>query len=294
MKPAGFEYHDPTTLSEATALLSRLGEDARVLAGGQSLVPLMNFRLARPAHLVDLNRVAELDFVSVSDGELRIGAMTRQRALERSDEAAAGWPLLREAAGFIGHVQIRNRGTVGGSIAHAFPSAELPVAMVTLDATLVLQGEDGERTVAAEEFFLGTMTTVLEPGELLREVRVPAVSPGSGASFKEVSRRYGDFALAGAAALVTLGPDGEVAGARLTLTGAAPIRAQAAEEAMRGQEPSEALFREAARRAVDGIEQDSDMHASAEYRRRACEALARRALAEAAQRAAASFEAGAS
>ncbi len=294
MKPAGFEYHDPTTLSEATALLSRLGEDARVLAGGQSLVPLMNFRLARPAHLVDLNRVAELDFLSVADGELRVGAMTRQRTLERSDEAAAGWPLLREAAGFIGHVQIRNRGTVGGSLAHAYPSAELPVAMVTLDATLVLQGEDGERSVAAEEFFLGTMTTVLEPGELLREVRVPAVSPGSGASFKEVSRRYGDFALAGAAALVTLDRDGAVAGARLTLTGAAPIRAQAAEEAMRGQEPSEVLFREAARRAVDGIEQDSDMHASAEYRRRACEALARRALAEAAQRAAASFEEGSS
>ena len=292
MKPAVFEYYDPTTLSEAMALLSRQGEDARVLAGGQSLVPLMNFRLARPAHLVDLNRIAELDFVSVQGGELRIGAMTRQRALERSDEAAAGWPLLREAAEFIGHVQIRNRGTVGGSLAHAYPSAELPVAMVTLGAGLVLQREDGEHTVAADEFFLGTMTTVLEPGELLREVRVPAVPPGSGASFKEVSRRYGDFALAGAAALVTLGRDGAVASARLTLTGSAPIRAHAAEGALLGEKPSEALFREAARRAVDGIEQDSDMHATAEYRRRACEALARRALAEAAQRAAASPDAG--
>lgn len=294
MKPAAFEYYDPTTLSEVTALLSRLGEDARVLAGGQSLVPLMNFRLARPAHLVDLNRVAELDHLSVEGGELRIGAMTRQRTLERSDEVAAGWPLLREAAGFIGHVQIRNRGTVGGSLAHAYPSAELPVAMVALDAALVVQGEDGERTVAAEEFFLGTMTTVLEPGELLREVRVPAVLHGSGASFKEVSRRYGDFALAGAAALVTLDHDGAMAGARLTLTGSAPIRARAAEDAVVGEKPSEALFREAARRAVDGIEQDSDMHASAEYRRRACEALARRALTEAARRAAASFEEGSS
>lgn len=291
MKPATFEYHDPATLSEATALLGRLGEDARVLAGGQSLVPLMNFRLARPAHLVDLNRVAELDFLSVEDGELHIGAMTRQRRLERSEEVAAGWPLLREATGFIGHVQIRNRGTVGGSLAHAFPSAELPVAMVTLDATVVLQREGGERTVAAEDFFFGTMTTALEPGELLREVRVPAPAAGSGASFQEVSRRYGDFALAGAAALVTLDRDGAVAGARLTLTGAAPIRAQAAEETMRGQEPSEALFREAARRAVEGIEQDSDMHASAEYRRRACEVLARRALTEAASRAAASPDA---
>ena len=294
MKPATFEYHDPTTLSEATTLLSRLGEDARVLAGGQSLVPLMNFRLARPGHLVDLNRVAELDFLSVADGELRIGAMTRQRVLERSDEAAAGWPLLREAAGFIGHVQIRNRGTVGGSIAHAFPSAELPVAMVTLDAVFALQGEGGERTVAAEEFFLGTMTTVLEPGELLREVRVPAPAAGSGVSFQEVSRRYGDFALAGAAALVTMDRDGSVASARLTLTGATPIRAHAAETAVLGEKPSEALFREAARRAVAGIEQDSDMHASAEYRRRACEALARRALGEAAQQAATSFGEGSS
>ena len=292
MKPAGFEYHDPTTLSEATALLGRLGEDARVLAGGQSLVPLMNFRLARPAHLVDLNGVTELDFLSVEGGELRIGAMTRQRALERSEAAAAGWPLLREAAGFIGHVQIRNRGTVGGSLAHAFPSAELPVAMVTLDAALILQGEGGERTVAAEEFFLGTMTTTLEPGELLHEVRVPAAAAGSGASFREVSRRYGDFALAGAAALVNLDRDGTVARARLTLTGSVPIRARDAEAAVMGEKPSEALFREAARRAVADIEQDSDMHASAEYRRRACEALARRALAEAAQRAAAAIEAG--
>ncbi len=292
MKPAGFEYHDPTTLSEVTALLGSLGEDARVLAGGQSLVPLMNFRLARPAHLVDLNRVAELDFLSVEDGGLRIGAMTRQRALERSEEVTAGWPLLREATGFIGHVQIRNRGTVGGSLAHAFPSAELPVAMVTLDAAFVLQGKGGERTVSAEEFVIGTMTTALEPGELLREVRVPAVAAGSGASFQEVSRRYGDFALAGAAALVTLDGDGAVTGARLTLTGPAPIRAGAAEAAVLGERPSEALFREAARRAVAGIEQDSDMHATTEYRLRACEAMARRALAEAADRATASRAAG--
>ena len=292
MKPASFEYHDPTTLSEATALLGRLGDDARVLAGGQSLVPLMNFRLARPAHLVDLNRVAELDFLSVEGGELRIGAMTRQRALERSEAVAAGWPLLREATGFIGHVQIRNRGTVGGSLAHAFPSAELPLAMVTLDAAFVLQGESGERNVAAEDFVLGTMTTALEPGELLREVRVPAVAAGSGASFQEVSRRYGDFALAGAAALVTLDGDGVVTAARLTLTGPVPVRARAAEDAVLGERPSEALFREAARRAVAGIEQDSDMHATAEYRLRACEALARRAFAEAAERAAASHVAG--
>ena len=288
MKPAVFEYSDPTNVSETVSLLAQLGEEARVLAGGQSLVPLMNFRLARPAHLVDLNRVAELDFLSVANGELRIGAMTRQRALEHSRDVGAGWPLLREAAGYIGHVQIRNRGTVGGSLAHAFPSAELPMVMVTLDAALVVQREDGERAVAAEEFFLGVMTTALEPGELLSEVRVPAIAPRSGTSFQEVSRRYGDFALAGAAALVTLDRDGAVASGRLTLTGSAPIRSHGAEDAMLGEKPSEALFRDVARRAVAGIEQDSDMHATADYRRRACEALARRALAQAAQRAAAS------
>jgi len=292
MKPAKFEYFDPTTLGEAVALLGRLGEDARVLAGGQSLVPLMNFRLARPEHLVDLNNVAELDVLSTIGGELRIGAMTRQRVLERSSEAVAGWPLLREATGYIGHVQIRNRGTVGGSLSHAFPSAELPVAMVTLDAVFVLRGEDGERMVAAEDFFLGTMTTVLNPGELLREVRVPAMVVRGGTSFQEVSRRYGDFAMAGAAALVTLDQSGMVAGARLTLTGATPLRAHAAEAVLMGEKPSAVLFREAARRAVDGIEQDSDMHATADYRRRACEVLARRALLVAAERAVASREVG--
>ncbi len=292
MKPAKFEYFDPTTLGEAVALLGRLGEDARVLAGGQSLVPLMNFRLARPEHLVDLNNVSELEFLSTIGGELRIGAMTRQRVLERSGEAVVGWPLLREATGYIGHVQIRNRGTVGGSLSHAFPSAELPVAMVTLDATFVLRGADGERMVAAEDFFLGTMTTVLNPGELLREVRVPAMVVGGGTSFQEVSRRYGDFALAGAAALVTLDRSGTVAGARLTLTGATPLRAHAAETVLIGERPSAVLFREAARRSVDGIEQDSDMHATADYRRRACEVLARRALLRAAERAVASREVG--
>ncbi len=159
-------------------LLSQFGDQARPLAGGQSLVPLMNFRLLRPAHLVDLNGVRDLSYLRVENGELRIGATTRQRQLERSTDVANGWPLLREATGYIGHMQIRNRGTGGGSLAHAFPSAELPVAMVTLGASLVLSGKGRRRTVAAEDFFLSTMTTVLEPDELLTEIRVPS-SPGS-------------------------------------------------------------------------------------------------------------------
>lgn len=285
MKPAAFEYHAPTNLSDAMALLARFGEDARPLAGGQSLVPLMNFRLARPGHLIDLNGIDEMNFLKTANGGLRIGAMTRQRQLERSSAVRRRWPLLTDATRYIGHVQIRNRGTVGGSLAHAFPSAELPVAMVTLGAEFVLKTTTGQRIVRAEHFFLATMTTVLEPGELLSEIRVPALPADTGWSFQELSRRYGDFALAGAAALVTLDDKDNITRARLTLTGATPIRAVKAEAAVLGKKPSETLFRDVARRATEGLEQNSDMHASAEYRCRACEVLARRALTQAGQRA---------
>jgi len=286
MKPAKFDYHDPTTVDEVLGLMAQFGDQARPLAGGQSLVPLMNFRLIRPAHLIDLNGVNELSYLRADDHALHIGATTRQRELERSPEVAKRWPLLRDAAAFIGHIQIRNRGTVGGSLAHAFPSAELPVAMVTLDASFVLRSKGNQRTARAEDFFLSFMTTVLEPGELLAEISVPPLPVNAGCSYQEVSRRHGDFALAGAAAVLALDADGAIHHARLTLTGATPIRADKAEEFLLGQKPSEALFRDAARYATDNLEQDSDIHASAEYRRSACEALARRALAQAAQRAA--------
>jgi CO/xanthine dehydrogenase FAD-binding subunit len=285
MKPARFEYYDPTTVDEALALLSQFGEQARPLAGGQSLVPLMNFRLVRPAHLIDLNRVTELSYLRVENGELHIGAMTRQRALERSAEVTSRWPLLRDATAYIGHVQIRNRGTVGGSLAHAFPSAELPVAMATLGASMILRAPGKQRTVTAEDFFESYMSTALKPGELLTEIRVPALTSATGWSYQEVSRRHGDFALAGAAALITLDSDERIAQARLTLTGATPLRAVEAEAALLGERPEEALFRGIAERATQNLEQDSDIHASANYRRTACAVLARRALQEAAQRA---------
>ncbi len=286
MKPANFQYYDPTTIEEVVDLLSQFGDQARPLAGGQSLVPLMNFRLLRPAHLVDLNGVRDLSYLRVENGELRIGATTRQRQLERSTDVANGWPLLREATGYIGHLQIRNRGTVGGSLAHAFPSAELPMAMVTLGASLVLSGKARQRTVSAEDFFLSYMTTVLEPGELLTEIRVPMLPANTGWSYQEVSRRHGDFALAGSAALVRLDPNGNIDHARLTVTGVTPIQVMTAEEIVTGQKPSEALFRNAVRKAMEGLEQDSDIHASAEYRRSACAALGERTLREAAERAA--------
>ena len=240
MKPAKFEYYDPTTLDEALGLMAQFGDQARPLAGGQSLVPLMNFRLIRPAHLIDLNGVNELSYLRADDGTLRIGATTRQRELERSAEVAKRWPLLREAASFIGHIQIRNRGTVGGSLAHAFPSAELPVAMVTLDASFILRSTANQRTAPAEDFFLSFMTTVLEPEELLAEISVPPLPVNAGCSYQEVSRRHGDFALAGAAAVLALDANGCIHHARLTLTGTTPIRAHKAEEFLLGQKPSEA------------------------------------------------------
>ena len=286
MKPAKFDYHNPTTLDEALRLLAQFGDQARPLAGGQSLVPLMNFRLIRPAHLIDLNGVEELSYIKTDSGPLRIGATTRQREIERSMVVAERCPLLREAASYIGHVQIRNRGTVGGSLAHGFPSAELPVAMVTLDASFTLRSKANQRSARAEDFFVSYMTTALEPDELLTEIGVPPLPANSGWSYQEVSRRHGDFALAGAASLVALGENGTIQQARLTLTGMTPMRSQEAEEFLLGERPSDAAFREAARRATQNLEQDSDIHASAEYRRAACAVLARRALTRAAQRAA--------
>jgi CO/xanthine dehydrogenase FAD-binding subunit len=286
MKPARFNYHDPKTLDEALGLMAQFGDQARPLAGGQSLVPLMNFRLIRPAHLIDLNGVNELSYLKAENGTLRIGATTRQRELERSAIVSQGWALLREAVSFIGHVQIRNRGTVGGSLAHAFPSAELPVAMVTLDASFILRSTANQRTARAEDFFLSYMTTILEPGELLTEIEVPALPANSGCSYQEVNRRHGDFALAGAAALLALDGHGAIRHARLAVTGVTPIRSREAEEFLLGKKPSESVFREAAHYATKDLEQDSDIHASAEYRRDACAVLARRALTQAAQRAA--------
>lgn len=286
MKPAPFEYYDPTNLSEALALLSKLGDSARPLAGGQSLVPMMNFRLARPSHLVDLNRVSGLSYLTVESGELRIGAMTRQRELERSAAVATGWPLLCEAASYIGHVQIRNRGTVGGSLAHAYPSAELPVAMTALEAVFVIQSQAGERRVRAEEFFVTHMTTVLKPDELLTEIRVPPLPPATGWAFQEISRRFGDFALMGVAGLIILDRKGAIEQACLAFTGPTPVRARKAEAMLVGEQPREAVFREAATLAAQDLEPDTDIHASAEYRREIGKVLARRVLEQATERAA--------
>lgn len=287
MKPAAFDYYKPKTLAEALNLLGQFGEAAKPLAGGQSLVPMMNMRLARPAQLIDLNGLQELDYLKVENGELCIGAMTRQRSLERSAIVAQGWPLLREATRYVGHVQIRNRGTVGGSLAHAYPAAELPVAMTALSATLVLRSQESERAVTAEEFFVDAMTTVLKTTELLVEIRVPPVPPRTGWSFQEISRRHGDFALMGVAGLLTLRGDGAIEQAGLVFCGATPHRATKIGQQLAGHRPETALFHDAADLAAAELEPESDIHASAAYRKEVAKVLARRALTQAAARASA-------
>jgi CO/xanthine dehydrogenase FAD-binding subunit len=262
VKPAPFEYRAPTSVEEALPLL---GPEATVLAGGQSLVPLLNLRLARPELVVDINGIAELDYVRADDGSLRIGAMTRQVALERSELVRGRWPLLHKAVRFVGHHQIRSRGTVGGSVAHADPAAELPVALTALGARFHLRSRSGARMLAASELFLGPLYTAREPDELLLEIEVPEQPDGAGGGFAEHARTHGDFASAGAAAVVAPGH----AGISLLGAGPAPARAEAAERALAGG----ADPREAAALAVQDVD--------GEHRRALCAELARRAIEEA-------------
>ena len=287
MKPAAFDYHAPATLSEALGLLAELGDEARPLAGGQSLVPLMALRLSRPAHLVDLNGVGELGSVEAgTDGGLTIGALVRQRVAERSATVAERSPLLAEALPFLAHPAIRSRGTIGGSVAHADPAAELPAVCAALDAELVARSTGGERRLPAAEFFVSHFTTGLGPAELLTEVRFPALPPRTGCAFDEVSRRQGDFALVAAAAVLSL-DGGVIADARLAFAGvgSTPVRATAAEARLRGEQPDEKLFDAAAVDVAAALDPPADLHATARYRRHVAALLTRRLLALAAVRA---------
>ena len=279
MKPAPFAYHVPKSLTEAVAVLTDLGEEGRVLAGGQSLVPLMNFRLAQPAHLVDINRLEELDYIRREDGELAIGARTRQAALERSDEAREACPLLLEAVSYVAHPPVRHRGTVCGSMAHADPAAELPVALLALGAEVVVAGQGGERRIPLQDFVVAPFTTALEPGELVREVRVPATAGSAGYAFVEFSPRHGDFAVAEAAVLLEL-EGGRVRSAAIALggVGPTPVRSTAAEQALQGGGGSSEELAEASRRAVEGLEPSSDLLGGADYRRRVAQGCVQRAL----------------
>jgi len=289
VKPAPFEYAAPRSLDEALDLLARHGGDAKILAGGQSLVPVLNFRLAQPALLVDVNRVPGLDAISATaDGGLSIGALVRHRALERSAEVARRAPLLAEAVPFVAHPQIRTRGTFGGSLAHADPAAELPAVAVALGARLRLRRAGGERQLAAEDFFTGLFSTALEPEEMVVGVELPPVPPGSGFAFLEVARRHGDYAQAGVAASVTLDGGGRCRVARLVFValGEGPVDASAIAAALVGEPPSEARCDDVARRAAEeAIDPLGDIHATAEFKRHLARVLARRALVAAASRA---------
>ena len=286
MKPPKFDYHAPATIEEALGLLARYGGDAKILAGGQSLMPLLNFRLSRPAALVDLNRIRALAYLREENGHLALGAMTRQRTIEFSALAATKLPLLVEATGWVGHLPIRSRGTIGGSIAHADPSAEYPAVLVALDGQVRVRGPRGERTLSAAELFQTYLTTSLHADEILTEVRLPVMPAGAGYAFEEFSRRHGDFAIVGIAAMVVL--DGvRCREARLATAGAGPvpIRLRAAEEILVRDGVGEAAIAAAAARAGEVVDPDSDIHASAAYRRNLTRVLTQRALVRAVGRA---------
>ena len=291
MKPAPFKYYAPSTVDEALVRLAEHGWDAKVLAGGQSLVPMMNFRLAQPAVLVDLNGVSELFYIQPGrGGGLKIGAMTRQRQVELDPHVAERVPMLREALPKVAYPQIRSRGTMGGSIAHADPSAELVALSVALDCRLRIRSKQrGERWVDAKDFYLGLFTTVLEPDELLLEVELPPMPPRSGWSFMEVARRHHDFALVGVAAAVTIDKARTACEqARLVYfsVGDGPVEAHGAAAVLQGHEVTPEAIREAAETAGDqDVDPNSDINASAEYRRHLVKVLGRRALTEAFERA---------
>jgi len=286
MKLPEVEYEAPATVAEAVDLLAEHQDEASVLAGGQSLIPLLALRLARPAVLVDINGLGELSGVSVTDGRVAIGALTREYMAEESETVTQAVPLLAFALPLIGHEAIRSRGTIGGSLAHADPAAELPAVARALDAEFVVRSRSGERVIPAAEWFEGYLTTARRPDEILVEVRFPAAGPDSGAAFQEVARRHGDFAVVGVAASLTL-TDGAISDARLAFSGVAdvPVRAAEAENLLVGEEPSTELFEEAARRATADIDPPADLHGSSEYRKKVAAALVRRGLRAAADNA---------
>jgi carbon-monoxide dehydrogenase medium subunit len=287
MKPAAFEYFQPETIDEALALLSEHGSDAKPLAGGQSLIPAMNFRLASPAVLVDLNALDSLAYID-QGATLRLGAMTRQRSIERSETVKTHAPLLAEAMPFVAHAAIRNRGTIGGSLAHADPAAELPAVMLALDARFELQSSAGSRTIAANDFFVGLFATAIQPGEVLTHIELASPLPDTGYAFLEISRRHGDFALVGVATAVTLTADKRCAGARIALlsVGDRPMLAERGSAVLKGELPTaDAIAAAAETAAREDIDPPSDIHASAKYRRQLATVLTRRALTRAFERA---------
>ncbi len=288
MNPAPFEYHRASSVQEAIALLQQFPDDAKLLAGGHSLLPVMKLRLAEPTHLIDIGGVGALRGVQEEGGSVRIGALTTHREIERDETLRRRCPLLPEIASRIGDRQTRARGTLGGALAHADPAADYPAGVVALEAELIVQGPDGERTIPATEFFLGFLTTALTPDEVLTAIRIPALPTRTGVNYQKLANQASGYAVVGVAVVVTLAADGSCEAARIGITGAgaSAVRATAVENALRGRPLDEATVAAACENADEGIDLLDDLHASADYRRRVVQGLARRGVLAAAARAA--------
>lgn len=282
-----FDYHAPRSVPDAIKLLSTLGDDAKLLAGGHSLLPMMKLRFAEPAHLIDLGKIAELRGIAQVGNEIHIGAMTTEHELVNSRLLAEKVPLLVEGAGLIADPQVRYKGTIGGDISHGDPGNDHPALMLALDASFVLRGAKGERVVKADGYFLGLYATLLEPGEILTQIRVPVPAPGSGAAYQKLKRKTGDFATAATAVLMQV-KGGKVAQVSIALTnaGATALRAREAEAALTGKALDEASLNEAARLAMSICEPMADLRGDADYKRAMCGEMTRRALQVAYERAA--------
>jgi CO/xanthine dehydrogenase FAD-binding subunit len=282
LKPADFEYHRPRSVDEALSLLKEFGDDGKILAGGQSLMPLMNFRLAQPAHLIDINFIDGLDYVRGENGAIKIGCLSRQSRVLAESLVRQRCPLLAEALTYVGYEQIRNRGTVCGSLAHADPAAELPAVLLALDGSVMVENVTQRREIAAREFFQSYLTTALASDEMVMAASIPAHPARAGSSFVEFARRFGDFAIVGVAALLVASKD-EITEARIALTGVGdkPWRERKLEETLIGKKASSDLFSRTANEVAAGISPSSDIHASESYRRSLASVLTRRALSNA-------------
>ena len=287
MIPSAFDYHAPSTIEEALALLERHGDEAKVLSGGQSLLPLLKLRLGDAGHLVDIGRIPGLTGITEADGYLRIGGATREADLERSDLIREKYPILLDTAAVIADPLVRNRATVGGNLAHGDPANDHPATMLALEAEVVARGREGERTIPITRFFTGLFATALAPAEILTEIRIPIPPPRSGGAYVKLERKVGDFATAATAAQVTLGPQGEIAriGIGLTNAGPTPIKATGAEAYLLGRQPDAEVIAEASRLAAGAASPSADRRGSTEYKRDMARVLTGRAINRAVQRA---------
>lgn len=285
--PAAFDYHRAATVDEAIALLQQYGDEAKVLAGGHSLIPAMKLRLSQPGHLVDIARIGGLSYIREENGKVVIGAMTTYSTLERSDLLRRQLPILSETAALIADQQVRNRGTIGGSMAHADPAADMPGVILALRGEIVVQGPNGKRTISADDFITGTFTTALASNEIVLELRFALPSAKTGGAYEKLANKASHYAVAGCAAVITLDNDGTCSSAGVAITGSAmeTARAKAVEAALVGKKLDEASIAEAASHATDGLEMVADIHGSKEYRRQMTIVVTRRAITQALERA---------